>query len=268
MEILIILVLTLTVLVFINMIMLTRYHNKVTKLDEDFKQRHDIIYNVCIECRSFLKKVQDLKFVTNFNDVDKALKELKPMIKNITNVIDGLGIKNLKEDIKSVLSNQKVDSCKLNDILKTLDVELSIIRHIENCLIAFTTDGSDAKLKHLIEEINAIINKHNAHIDSKLSANNYGVTTLDNKAKEIKDLLDKVNSHQTDDFVINKNNINEIKKYIAEIGSVIDSIREKVNYIETYILNNTKPKTASKTKMVQTKTAATPVSKKGVQKYL
>lgn len=265
MEIVIILVLALTVLVFINMIMLTRYHNKVTKLDEDFKQKYNFIYNVCIECRSFLKRVQDLKFVTNFNDVDKTLKELKPMIKNITNVIDGLGIKNLKEDIKYVLSNQKVDNCKLNDILKTIDVELARIKHIENCLMTFTTDGSDAKLKHLIKEINVIIDKHNAHIDSKLSANNYGITTLDNKVKEIKDLLNKINSNQTDDFVINKNKLNEIKKDIAEIGSVIDSIREKVNYIETYILNNTKPKMASKTKV--SKTITTKANAKGVQHY-
>ena len=46
MEIVIILVLVLTVLVFINMIMLTRYHNKVTRLDEDFKQKYNFIYNV------------------------------------------------------------------------------------------------------------------------------------------------------------------------------------------------------------------------------
>ena len=268
MEIVIILVLVLTVLVFINMVMLTRYHNKVTKLDEVFKQKHDIIYSCCIECRAFLKKVQDLKFVTNFGDVDKTLKELKPMIKNITNVIDGLGIKDLKSDIRTVLSNQKLDNCKLNDILKTLDVELAIIKHIEHCLIAFTTDGSDAKIKHLIKEITAIIDKHNAHIDSKLSANNYGITTLDNKYKEIKDLLNKINNSQTDDFVINKNKLNDISKVLAEISSVIDCMREKVNYIETYILNNTKLKTASKTKMVQTKTTKTPANKNGVQKYL
>lgn len=206
MEIVIILVLVLTVLVFINMVMLTRYHNKVTKLDEVFKQKHDIIYSCCIECRAFLKKVQDLKFVTNFSDVDKTLKELKPMIKNITNVIDGLGIKDLKSDIRTVLSNQKLDNCKLNDILKTLDVELAIVKHIE--------------------------------------------------------------SAQTDDFVINKNKLNDISKTLAEISSVIDCMREKVNYIETYILNNTKLKTASKTKTAQTKTTTTPANKKGVQKYL
>ena len=203
MEIVIILVLALTVLVFINMIMLTRYHNKVTKLDEDFKQKHDIIYNVCIECRSFLKKVQDLKFVTNFNDVDKMLKDLKPMIKNITNAIDCLGIKDLKSDIRTVLSNQKLDSCKLNDILKTLDVELTRVKHIE--------------------------------------------------------------STQTDDFVINKNKLNEVSKTLAEISSVIDCIREKVNYIETYILNNTKLKTASKTKV--SKTTTTKANAKGAQHY-
>lgn len=254
MEIVIILVLVLTVLVFINMVMLTRYHNKVTKLDEVFKQKHDIIYNCCIECRAFLKKVQDLKFVTNFSDVDKTLKELKPMIKNITNVIDGLGIKDLKSDIRAVLSNQKIDSCKLNDILKTLDVELARVKHIEHCLTTFTTNGSDTKINHLIKEITAVINNHNAHIDSKLNANNYGITTLDNKYKEIKDLLDKINNNQTDDFVINKNKLNDINKVLAEISSVIDCMREKVNYIETYILNNTKLKTASKTKTTKTTT--------------
>ena len=265
MEIVIILVLGLKVLVFTNMIMLTRYHNKVTKLDEDFKQKHDIIYNVCIECRAFLKKVQDLKFVTNFNDVDKILKELKPMIKNITNVIDGLGIKNLKEDIKYVLSNQKLDSCKLNDIIKTLDVEYARIKHIENCLIAFTTDGIDVKVKSIITNVNEHTHKRSEQIIASINTNLHCLNKLTASINDITELVKKVESNQTDDFTIYKSKLNDIKKDIAKIGSVIDSIREKVNYIETYILNNTKPKTASKTKV--SKTITTKPNTHGVQHY-
>ena len=265
MEIVIILVLVLTVLVLINMIMLTRYHNKVTKIDEDFRQKYNFIYNVCIECSSFLKRVQDLKFVTNFNDVDKTLKELKPMIKNITNVIDGLGIKDLKSDIRAILSNQKVDSCKINDIIKTLDVEFAIIKHIENCLIAFTTDGIDTKVKSVITNVNEHTHKRSEQIIASVNTNLHCLNKLTASINDISELVKKIESNQTDDFTIYKSKLNDIKKDIAEIGSVIDSIREKVNYIETYILNNTKPKMASKTKV--SKTITTKANAKGVQHY-
>lgn len=265
MEIVIILVLVLIVLVFINMVMLTRYHNKVTKLDEVFKQKHDIIYNCCIECRAFLKKVQDLKFVTNFSDVDKTLKELKPMIKNITNVIDGLGIKDLKSDIRTVLSNQKLDNCKLNDILKTLDVELAIVKHIEHCLIAFTTDGIDAKVKSIITNVNEHTHKRSEQIIASVNTNLHCLNKLTASINDISELVKKIESNQTDDFTIYKSKFGEIKENLAEISSVIDCMREKVNYIETYILNNTKLKTASK--MKTTKTTTTKANAKGAQHY-
>ena len=265
MEIVIILVLVLTVLVFINMMILTRYHKKVTDLDLTVKTKFDIIYNTSIESRAFLKKLQDYKFVTDFDNVNKILKELKPLLKNITNCIDNLGVKDLKSDIHAVLSNQKVDSCKLNDILKTIDVELARIKHIENCLVAFITDGIDTKVKSIITNVNEHTHKRSEQIIASINTNLHCLNKLTTSINDITELVKKVESNQTDDFTIYKSKFDEIKKDIAEIGSVIDSIREKVNYIETYILNNTKPKTASKMKV--SKTTTTKANAKGTQHY-
>ena len=72
------------------------------------------------------------------------------------------------------------------------------------------------------------------------------------------------------DNAINKtyDDIKSVLKDIAKISSMLDTYREKINYITTYIENATKLKTASKSKMVQTKTTTTPATKKGMQNYL
>ena len=62
------------------------------------------------------------------------------------------------------------------------------------------------------------------------------------------------------DNVIKNNKINNDE--IAKISSILDTYREKVNYITTWIENATKLKTASKTKMGKTKTTTTPIIKK------
>lgn len=101
--------------------------------------------------------------------------------------------------------------------------------------------------------LKSLIDGHNKAIDATKKTFDVTNDTLNN-------IIDNV------DNVIKNNKINNDE--IAKISSILNTYREKVNYITTWIENATKLKTASKSKTIQTKTTTTPIDKKGVQKYL
>ena len=116
----------------------------------------------------------------------------------------------------------------------------------------------------MLENILSISKKSKSGLDALIEAYNKHVDAT-RKSFEV------INSrHDIANNAIDKtyNDVKSILKDIAKIGSVLDSYREKVNYIATWVENATKPKTATKTKSIQTKTTKTPIDKKGVQKYL
>ena len=95
--------------------------------------------------------------------------------------------------------------------------------------------------------LNALIKGHNKGIDATRKA----FEVINSRNDVADNAIDK-----------NYNDIKSILKDIAKISSILDTYREKINYITTYIENATKLKTASKSKTVQTKTTTTPINKK------
>ena len=130
-----------------------------------------------------------------------------------------------------------------------------------------TSVDSEKEVNNINEKLENIlswIRRCKGGIESLIEGHNKGIDAT-RKAFEV------INSrNDVADNTINKtyDDIKSVLKDIAKISSILDTYREKINYITTYIENVTKLKTASKSKTVQTKTTTTPISKKGVQKYL
>ena len=251
--------------------------------------------NVAFECRSFLEKLSKHDTIVKINNIsglEKKIGELLSICKNQTNNITQVrdNLDKSLGDIK-MRNNSIKDSYKLLDIIdiKTNKMKDDIDKIGE--IVAGINKSNFIKYDKIVEDITYIreklgetsvdsekevinINKKLEDILSWVKRCKSGVEALvegHNKGIDAtRKAFEVINSrNDVADNTINKtyDDIKSILKDIAKISSVLDTYREKINYITTYIENATKLKTASKSKMVQTKTTTTPISKKGVQKY-
>ena len=251
--------------------------------------------NVAFECRSFLEKLSKHDVIVKINNIsglEKKIGELSGICKNQTNNITQVrealdksleDIKmrnNLIKDNHKLLDNVNVKTSKMKDDINKIG---EIVTEINN--------SSFIKYDKIVDDITYIREKFGeTSVDSEKEVTNInekledilswirrckgGIESLiegHNKAIDATGKAFKVINSRNDvaDNAINKtyDDIKSVLKDIAKISSVLDSYREKINYITTYIENSTKLKTASKTKMVQTKTTTKPVNTKGLQKH-
>lgn len=265
------------------------------------KQVHTInkqvvtLTNAIFECRSFLEKLSKHDVITKINNIsglEKKIGELlgicKNQTNNITQVRDNLyksleDIKmrnNMIRDSHKLLDNVNVKTSKMQDDINRIgeivadinkpnfikyDKIVEDITYIREKLGETSVDSEKEiiKINEKLEDILSWTRRCKGGIETLIEGHNKGIDAT-SKA------FDAINSrNDVADKAIDKtyNDIKSVLKDIAKISSVLDSYREKINYITTYIENATKLKTASKTKSIQTKTTTTPIGKKGVQKY-
>lgn len=242
--------------------------------------------NVAFECRSFLEKLfkhDTIVKINNINGLEKKIGELLGICKNQTNNITQVrdNLDKTLEDIKmrnnmirdnhKLLDNINVKTSKMkDDIDKIGEIVVDInksnfikynkivedITYIREKLGETSVDSEKevTNINEKLEDILSWIRRCKGGIESLIDGHNKAIDAT-RKAFEV------VNSrNDVADNTIDKtyNDIKSVLKDIAKISSVLDTYREKINYITTYIENATKLKTASKTKMAQTKTVKTP----------
>ena len=252
--------------------------------------------NAIFECRSFLEKLSKHDVIVKINNItglEKKIGELlgicKNQTNNITQVRDNLNksledIKmrnNMIRDSHKLLDNINVKSSKMqDDIDKIGEIVASInksnfikydkivedIIYIREKLGETSVDSEKyvTNINEKLEEILSWSRKCRGGIETLIDGHNKGIDAT-RKAFEVINSRNDVTSNSIDKTY---NDIKSVLKEIAKISSVLDLYREKINYITTYIENATKLKTATKTKIAQSKTTKTPIDKKGVQKYL
>ena len=254
-------------------------HDVLVRIDKitDLEKKIGEIIGVCKNQTNNITQVSD--------NLDRALEDIKMRNKLIADnhkLLDNISKSNSSSIINKNIFTAYED---LKDKLLKIDQQYTIIA---DNLIKF----SSFKFNKIVEDITYIKEKlGETSVDSKKE-----VIDIDKKLADIlswtkkcksgiealveghnkgidatRKAFEVINSrNDITDNAINKtyDDIKSVLKDIAKISSVLDSYREKINYITTYIENATKLKTASKTKMVQTKTTTTPITKKGVQKYL
>lgn len=246
--------------------------------------------NAAYECRSFLEKVSKHEVITKINkitDLEKKVGELigicKNQTNNITEVRDNLDktledIKmrnNMIRDNHKLLYNINVKTSKMKDDIDkigeiTVDINKSsfinydkIVNDITYIREKFGETSVDSEKEVIdidkkLEEILSCAKRCNSGVSALIEAHNKNIDFTRESFKGINDTLS--NFSDAIDNVAKTNKINN--EDIAKISSILDSYREKVNYITTYIENATKLKTASKTKTTQTTTIKRPIIEK------
>ena len=278
-----------TIIVFVNCI---SYIKIVYRLNQQVVS----LTNATYECRSFLEKLSKHDTIVKINNIsglEKKIGELlgicKNQTNNITQVRDTLdkSLEDIKmrnslirdnhkflDNINVKTGKMKDDIDKIGEIIADINKSNSIkydkmvddITHIREKFGETSIDSEKEviDINKKLEDILSWTKRCKSGIEALVEGHNKGIDAT-RKAFEVinsrNDLADNAIDKTYDD-------IKSLLKDIAKISSVLDSYREKINYITTYIENATKLKTASKTKMVQTKTTTTPITKKGVQKYL
>lgn len=252
--------------------------------------------NVIFECRSFLEKLSKHDVIVKINkiiDLEKKVGEVigicKNQTNNITQVSDNLDktLEDIKMRNNMIRNNHKLldsinvktnkmqdDVNKIGEIVADInkssfisyDKIVDVITYIREKLGETSVDSEKEviNINKKLEEILSWTKRCKSGVEALIEGHNKGIDAT-RKAFEV------INSrNDVADTTIDKNynDVKSILKDIAKISSVLDSYREKINYITTYIENATKLKTASKSKTVQSKTTTTPANKKVVQKYL
>lgn len=240
--------------------------------------------NAAYECRSFLEKLSKHDVITKINNIsglEKKIGELLSICKNqtnnITQVRDTLDksledIKmrnNLIKDNHKLLDNINVKTSKIQDDINKIGeivVDINKSSNIKKKTVELNDDYEKEviNINEKLEDILSWTRRCKGGIETLIDGHNKGIDAT-RKSFEV------INSrNDVADNAIDKtyNDVKSISKDIAKISSILDQYREKVNYISTWIENTTKLKTASKSKIVQSKTTTTPINKKGVQKYL
>lgn len=252
--------------------------------------------NVAFECRSFLEKLSKHDTIVKINkitDLEKKVSELSVICKNqtnnITQVRDNLDksledIKmrnNMIRDSHKLLDNINVKTSKMkDDIDKIGEIVVDInkssfikydkivedITYIREKLGETSVDSEKEviNINKKLEDILSWTKRCKSGVEALVEGHNKGIDATRKAFDVINDTLNNIIDNI--DNVAKTNKINN--EDIAKISSILDTYREKVNYITTWIENATKLKTASKTKSTQTKTTTTPANKRGVQKYL
>lgn len=266
------------------------------KIVHRLNQQVITLTNAAYECRSFLEKLSKHDILVRIDkiiDLEKKLGELSGICKNQTNNITQVRdtLDKSLEDIKmrnslirdnhKLLDNLNVKTNKMkDDIDKIGEIVVDInksnfikynkmvedITYIREKLGEVSVDSEKYvnNIDKMLEDILTVTKESKNALNALIKGHNKGIDAT-RKAFEV------INSrNDVADNAIDKtyNDIKSILKDIAKISSVLDSYREKINYITTYIENATKLKTASKSKSTQTKTTRIPASKKDIQKYL
>ena len=272
-------------------------HDVIVKINNigGLEKKIGEVIGICKNQTNNITQIKDnldktLNDITRRNDLivdnHKLLDNINGKIVKIQNSVNN--VENFKESIiyiKEKLGEVSVDSekeiikinNKLEDILsfiKRCNSGVSALIEAHNKNIDTTRESFktiDDKISDICPNINKNIFTSYEDIKEKLLKINQQYTIISNSinatSEFIKTINDELNNFSDSiDNVIKNNKINNDE--IAKISSILDTYREKVNYITTLIENATKLKTASKTKSIQTKTTTTPIDKKGVQKYL
>lgn len=260
------------------------------------KQVHKInqqvvtLTNAAYECRSFLEKVSKhnvLSRIDKIIDLEKKVGELSGICKNQTNNITEVrdNLDKTLEDIKmrnnmirdnhKLLDNINVKTSKMKeDIDKIGEIVVDInksnfikydkivkdITYIREKLGETSVDSEKEviNINKKLEDILSWTKRCKSGVEALVEGHNKGIDATRKAFDVINDTLNNIIDNI--DNVSKTNKINN--EDIAKISSILDLYREKINYITTWIENATKLKTASKSKMVQTKTTTTPIIKK------
>ena len=246
--------------------------------------------NAIFECRSFLEKLSKHDVIVKINNIgglEKKIGELLSICKNQTNnitsvkesldsVMNDITIRNnsikdihkLSDSINIKTNKMKDDINKIGEIVTNInkpnlnkyDKTVEDITYVKEKLGEVSVDSEKEiiKINNKLEDILSYTKRCNSGISALIEAHNGNIDVTRESFKVINDTLSNISDNI--DNVIKNNKINNDE--IAKISSILDTYREKVNYITTWIENATELKTASKSKMVKTKTTTTPIIKK------
>lgn len=262
------------------------YIKQVRKLN----QQVITLTNATYECRSFLEKLSKHDVIVKINkitDLEKKFGELSGICKNQTNNITQVrdNLDKTLEDIKmrnnmirdnhKLLDNINIKTNKMKDDINKIgeivtDINKSsfikydkIVEDITYIREKFGETSVDSEkyvnnINKILEDILIVTKESKNALNALIKGHNKGIDATRKAFEVVNDTLNNIIDNI--DNVAKTNKINN--EDIAKISYVLDLYREKINYITTYIENATKLKTASKSKMVQTKTTTTPVNKK------
>lgn len=245
------------------------------------KQVHKInqqvvtLTNAIFECRSFLEKLSKHDVITKINNIsglEKKIGELIGICKNQTNNITSVkeSLDKTLDDIKKrnhliadnhkLLDNIKGKIIKIQDSVNYIEEFKESITYIKEKLGEVSIDSEKYvnNINETLEVILSLTRVCKGSIERLIEGHNKAIDAI-KQSFEVVNTKNDVTSNAIDKTY---NDVKSILKDIAKIGSVLDSYREKVNYIATWVENATKPKTATKTKSTQTKTTKTPIIKK------
>ena len=231
--------------------------------------------NAIFECRSFLEKLSKHDVIVKINNIsglEKKIGELIGICKNQTNNITEVrdNLDKILEDIKmrnnlitdnhKLLSNISSNIFKIRDSISYIEEFKEPITYIKEKLGETSVDSEKEVIDvdKKLEEILSFTKRCNSGVSALIEAHNKNIDFTRESFKGINDTLS--NFSDAIDNVAKTDKLNN--EDIAKISSILDTYREKVNYITTWIENSTKLKTASKTKSIQTKTTTTPTNKK------
>lgn len=246
--------------------------------------------NAIFECRSFLEKLSKHDVIVKINNIsglEKKIGELLSICKNQTNnitsvkesldsVMNDITIRNnsikdihkLSDSINIKTNKMKDDINKIGEIVANInkpnfinyDKIVDDVTYIREKLGEVSVDSEKEiiKINNKLEDILSWTKRCKSGVEALVEGHNKSIDATGKSFEVINDTLNNIIDNI--DNVIKNNKINNDE--IAKISSILDTYREKVNYITTWIENATKLKTASKTKMVKTKTTTTPIIKK------
>ena len=262
---------------------ITQVKDNLDKSLEDIKMRnnlikdnHKLLDNINVKTSKMKDDIDKIGGI--FTDINKSnVIKYDKMVDDITYIREKLGetsvdsekyVNNINEKLEEILSwnrrcrggietltgryNKDIDTITKN--FKTIDDKISNICPNINKNIFTSYEDIKEKLLKIDQQYTIITN----NIDSLIKGHNKAINALE-QSFEVVNTKNDVISNAIDKTY---NDIKSILKDIAKIGSILDSYREKVNYIATWIENATKLKTATKTKSIQTKTTKTPIIKK------
>lgn len=227
--------------------------------------------NVAFECRSFLEKLSKHDVIVKINNIsglEKKVGEVIGICKNQTNNIsfvkeslDGSldDIKkrnNLIADNHKLLENINSKIVKIQNNTNIIEEFSDSITYIKEKVGETSVDSEKEiiKINKQLEDILSWTKRCKSGVEALVEGHNKGIDATRKAFEVINDTLSNISDNI--DNVIKNNKINNDE--IAKISSILDQYREKVNYITKLIENATKLKTATKTKMVQSKIVRTP----------
>lgn len=251
---------------------ITQVKDNLDKSLEDIKMRnnmirdnHKLLDNINVKTSKMQDDVNKIgEIITNINK--SSFIKYDKIVDDITYIKEKFGevsvdsekyVTNINTMLENILSISKKSKSGLDALIEAYN------KNVDDTIKKFKT--IDDKIGNTYPNINRNIFTSYEDVKEKLLKIDQQYTIISNSinatSEFIKTINDELNNfNDTINNVIKNNKINNDE--IAKIGSVLDSYREKVNYITTWIENATKLKTAIKTKSTQTKVTKTPIIKK------